>query len=1286
MQMNEISIIIPAYKSHKQLDKLLATVFDSLAPEQAEVIIVDQGNKDDIKQMVAQYATQGFIRHIMTAVSDPLSLCKLGAARAQKKYLFFLPAHIDYPADFFPRVQQQEPAPGQGISFSIEKNAASASQIRAEQKSIREIFSYITPSNKTQQFAGFDLGANGTCLLCRRDDFRGLKNLDSDILIDKPLAVNTQKTSTTEPKKSVQPSKKTDNKDQDYKKAEKTVKSLRYKLLNLGFIERAYQDLEELAKGKNPHKRRLAARELALWHANKYTKEDSQKCLKLLETAKQGETDPVRIRQNAVLEAECLHALDQTKKARKVIESELKKENHADLYLVRANLEQEISAKLTWINKALSLHGLAEITCEPEGKSTPYDGLQAKPGAIKKIALPADAPKVTVIIPAYNAQDTISVALDSVLAQTWTNLEVLVVDDCSTDGTVEVVEGYTKKDHRVRLIKAEINQGPYVARNLALREATGDFVTVNDADDWSHPEKIEIQTHHLIENSSIIANISQQTRAMQRLEFYRRGNPGYYIFNNMSSLMFRRKPVMDAMGFWDSVRFTADGEFIQRMKKIFTDSSVFDLSTGPLSFQRQTDNSLTAHEAFGFHGFFMGARKEYYDSYKYFHQISDTLRYEFPQQSRPFSVPEPMLPNYRNYDAGERRHFDVIIASDFRFSGGSTLSNLEEIKAHKKKCIKTGILQINRYDFHPMKKILPAVRDEVDGSLVEFLVYGQLLSCDLLILRYPPVLQYYQYFIPKIQARNINVIVNQPPMSDYSNNKILRYSIKQCAENIRHYFDKDATWYPIGPLVREVLVKYHSEELSYVNLSEQDWHNIIDINDWPKKPYNKQPKQRIIVGRHSRDHFVKWPSTRKDILSVYPESDEIEVHILGGASAPANIIGYTPKNWKVYSFGELHPRDFLANIDVFVYFTHHDWVESFGRVIIEAMVMGVPVILPPEYNALFKDAAIYTTHDTAIHESKQLCKNLSKYKSQVETSLKFVQKNFSYEAHYNRLQNFGILSSNNHKKKVDQNQQIKESFNHVINRNNKAMSLIESSQELLCNICGANEFQSYKNRGKIQCKNCKAIERHRAYKLYFDKFINFDINTKILHFAPENKAIFHWFAQRLGARYHAFDFNEKKYENYCYKGNKVNKFDLCDTKYKLQEKYYDYIIHNHVIEHLPCDFNEVLIKLHSSLTENGYHMFSVPITKDYYDEYLGEMEPKIRAKRFIQHDHFRIFGKKDLHLTIGNIFHITDQLNTSLNILFNISDLKKFNIPQTRWNSFNGACMFVFSKSDMKKL
>jgi glycosyltransferase involved in cell wall biosynthesis len=140
-----------------------------------------------------------------------------------------------------------------------------------------------------------------------------------------------------------------------------------------------------------------------------------------------------------------------------------------------------------------------------------------------------------------------------------------------------------------------------------------------------------------------------------------------------------------------------------------------------------------------------------------------------------------------------------------------------------------------------------------------------------------------------------------------------------------------------------------------------------------------------------------------ELLAVYPDSEEYEVHVLGGAEIARKVLGGIPKNWHVLGFGELHPKDFLSTLDVFVYYTHPDWVEAFGRVIIEAMAVGVPVILPHSYRELFKEAAIYAEPSEVKSNIDRLMADDEYYESQVRVARDYVEKHFGYTVHATRL-------------------------------------------------------------------------------------------------------------------------------------------------------------------------------------------------------------------------------------------------------------------------------------------
>lgn len=102
------------------------------------------------------------------------------------------------------------------------------------------------------------------------------------------------------------------------------------------------------------------------------------------------------------------------------------------------------------------------------------------------------SPKVTVIIPAYNAQATISETLESVSAQTWKNIEIIVVDDGSADKTADIVRAHGRVEPRLRLLEQK-NQGVATARNAGLRLAAGQYAAWLDADDLWRPTKLEKQ-------------------------------------------------------------------------------------------------------------------------------------------------------------------------------------------------------------------------------------------------------------------------------------------------------------------------------------------------------------------------------------------------------------------------------------------------------------------------------------------------------------------------------------------------------------------------------------------------------------------------------------------------------------------------------------------------------------------------------------------------------------------------------------------------------------------------
>ena len=107
---------------------------------------------------------------------------------------------------------------------------------------------------------------------------------------------------------------------------------------------------------------------------------------------------------------------------------------------------------------------------------------------------------VTIIMPSYNSEKFIIESVESVLVQTYSNWELIIVDDCSPDDSNKIITKYVDNDSRIKLIKLQKNSGPAVARNTAIEAANGRYIAFLDSDDVWLPNKLETQINFMHDN------------------------------------------------------------------------------------------------------------------------------------------------------------------------------------------------------------------------------------------------------------------------------------------------------------------------------------------------------------------------------------------------------------------------------------------------------------------------------------------------------------------------------------------------------------------------------------------------------------------------------------------------------------------------------------------------------------------------------------------------------------------------------------------------------------------
>jgi len=109
--------------------------------------------------------------------------------------------------------------------------------------------------------------------------------------------------------------------------------------------------------------------------------------------------------------------------------------------------------------------------------------------------------KISIVTASYNSSHFISDTIKSVLSQTYTNWEMLIVDDCSTDNSIEVIKEYCNIDSRIKLFSLEKNSGAAVSRNKGIEASMGSYIAFLDSDDLWFPDKLEKQLSFMISNN-----------------------------------------------------------------------------------------------------------------------------------------------------------------------------------------------------------------------------------------------------------------------------------------------------------------------------------------------------------------------------------------------------------------------------------------------------------------------------------------------------------------------------------------------------------------------------------------------------------------------------------------------------------------------------------------------------------------------------------------------------------------------------------------------------------------
>lgn len=232
-----------------------------------------------------------------------------------------------------------------------------------------------------------------------------------------------------------------------------------------------------------------------------------------------------------------------------------------------------VSGLLKIFFKAFDKRGrLSDVIADPQlvyEAWWPYRFFRRKFGNFK-------AEYVSVVVATRNNEDTISASLTSIMAQSFRNLQIIVVDDGSTDASPGIIAELCERDPRIRVVTNEMSIGTGASRNLGMRMATGAYLTFQDGDDVSDPTRIERQVIELLRDPAkkvVTCNYVRVNSRRERLEVNEKR-----VMNCIISMMFPRQDVLDNVGFFREANVSEDSDFFERIKVFFgegCDTNIF---------------------------------------------------------------------------------------------------------------------------------------------------------------------------------------------------------------------------------------------------------------------------------------------------------------------------------------------------------------------------------------------------------------------------------------------------------------------------------------------------------------------------------------------------------------------------------------------------------------------------------------------------------------------------------------------------------------------------------------
>ncbi|GIF10472.1 glycosyltransferase family 2 protein [Actinoplanes teichomyceticus] len=584
---------------------------------------------------------------------------------------------------------------------------------------------------------------------------------------------------------------------------------------------------------------------------------------------------------------------------------------------VREALAVDLAEPATWLARFTRLLPAPGFTLA-DGPGPRFDRIV--PGTAAAVG---GGPRITTIVTTYRPGPALLVTIRSLLAQSWTDQEILIVDDGSEQAAV--LDEAAALDPRIRVLRLPGNGGTYRARNAGLDAATGEFVTFQDSDDWSHPLRLQRQVAPLLADPALFATTSAGMRVTGDLVVTR---PGYarHRSYNLSSLMLRRAVALRELGYLDTVRKGADAEYVERARAVFGRPAVPHLSGETLALIRLSGGSLSSADMAP--GWTHPARRAYLSAFQAWHTRvaagRETAYRPREPRRRAFAAP------HRLAGTGGPETYDLILAGDF-----STPESAGPLRALATRAVAFALLHLPALGA-AAGNLDPDVQRMINVGTVRQTLLADRAYAGLVVVCGPASLAFATGQPSAVRAGRV-VIGEDPAWAAAAG---------ACTAAARRLFRAEPVWLPLPC--------------------------TVDPRRW-RATRTGPAADRPVLGRFVHDGREELRTLR----AVLRDTPDVDVRLLDRTAETAAAFGARPPlSWLIYQDRDVTPRAFLHQLDY--YLGGGDGPAQ----LLAPLAAGCVVLLTPDREVEYGPAAVYCAPGELHRTLRRLHRDPSGYAAQ----------------------------------------------------------------------------------------------------------------------------------------------------------------------------------------------------------------------------------------------------------------------------------------------------------------